>query len=122
MKKLIPFLFLFLVSCQFRKTPEWYGTWGGDYFFVKVYYFLNGSSYEQRTYSSNMVWVGGTKGELEVEKDLMIFRVKQEYVSDVTGKGHYESADKILPMRFILDKDLIVFNPNTDLEIILQKQ
>lgn len=124
MIKYLAFLLLFSCSTFTFKQPNYIGHWKGSVLVVIVHYEIEKNNYEQRTYSSNMVQVGGTKGTYTVKDGKFVFTQMAEYrFSNLTLTGEWYPLRKIFEYTYIMPKEnSLIFEYQDEVPIILEKQ
>lgn len=124
LKHIIVLLLLSCSSFSKIKQPDYVGHWRGTVLVVIVHYEIEKENYEQRTYSSNMVQVGGTKGTYYVKNNRFVFNQIAEYrFNNLTLSGEWYPLRKTFDYSFVMPElNNLVFEYQDEVPIVLEKQ
>lgn len=116
MKKYISLIFILsvLTFTGCRERAEYEGTWKGEILFVNAVYIFKGNSFEINTIAGNGIMMGGGKGKIEVNGNVMtIIQTKTYYFDNDTNTGSWKKDNKRYNAEFIIDGDKMTFSPET---------
>ena len=102
---------------------DYVGRWCGPVIIVYVEFDFKVNSFEERTYASNNIQVGGTRGEFQLIGDAMHIHRTSEYRYDFDKlSGAWYPDEKNYVMRYMIQKDTIYLSPDTSDLIMELKQ
>lgn len=127
MRKFIIYVLLGLSCCLLpasRRAP-YEGQWGGEVLIVNVVFSFENGQFEERTYASNGVQVGGMKGRyVELNGTIMVDQVEQYRFDNASLSGAWEPHEHVFMYAWeVRDSRLrLVSSDETDWEFALARR